>query len=78
MTDRLAELSARSASVWLDDHYHDAARVLSRLHDLGIDYDEVTCTLEERGLAAFDTSWRDLGGQLAAAMRNHTQQESGK
>ena len=34
--------------------------------------------LEEHGLAAFDASWRDLGGQLAAAMRNHTQQESGK
>lgn len=58
-------------------HYQDAAGVLSQLHDLGIDYDDITSTLEEQGLAAFDTSWRELGDQLAAAMRN-THKESGR
>ena len=49
-------------------HYADARQVLSQLQALGVDYDDVTTRLEENGLAAFDASWRELGGQLAAQL----------
>jgi transaldolase len=60
----------------------DARRVLARLHALGVDYDDVTAVLEERGLEMFDASWRELSDQLATALRcpreNHrAQEESG-
>jgi transaldolase len=64
-------------------HYAEARQVLSQLAVLGIDYDEVTTRLEEHGLEMFDTSWRELSDQLAAALRcprenDHAQQESGE
>jgi transaldolase len=36
-------------------------QVLSDLAALGVDYDDVTQTLEDNGLAAFDASWLELG-----------------
>jgi transaldolase len=49
-------------------HYADARQVLSDLEALGIDYGDVTATLESNGLAAFDASWQELGDQLAAKL----------
>ena len=51
-------------------HYQDAGRVLSELAAAGIDYDDVTAGLEQRGLELFDASWRELSDQLAAKLRN--------
>ena len=48
-------------------HYADARRVLGQLGALGVDYDDVTARLEERGLEIFDASWRELSDQPAAA-----------
>ena len=50
-------------------HYVEARQVLSDLETLGIDYGEVTEKLESNGLAAFDASWREVGDQLRAALR---------
>ena len=36
----------------------------------GIDYDDVTAGLEQRGLELFDASWRELSDQLTARLRN--------
>ena len=51
------------------DHYADAREVLSQLQALGVDYHDVTASLEDNGLATFDASWRDLGDQLADRLR---------
>ena len=50
--------------------YQDAGRVLSELAAAGIDYDDVTAGLEQRGLELFDASWRELSDQLTAKLRN--------
>ena len=51
-------------------HYQDARQVLSRLAAAGVDYDDVTAGLEQRGLELFDPSWRELSDQLTAKLRN--------
>ena len=51
-------------------HYTDAGQVLSELAAVGVDYDDVTAGLEQRGLELFDASWRELSDQLAAKLRN--------
>ena len=51
-------------------HYDDAGQVLSELAAAGVDYDDVTAGLEQRGLELFDASWRELSDQLAAKLRN--------
>jgi hypothetical protein len=43
-------------------------QLLSQLQALGIDYGDVASVLENDGLAAFDTSWQELGDQLAAQL----------
>ena len=59
-------------------HYVEARQVLSDLETLGIDYGEVTEKLESNGLAAFDASWREVGDQLRAALRQRPDgEESG-
>ena len=59
-------------------HYVEARQVLSDLETLGIDYGEVTEKLERNGLAAFDASWREVGDQLRAALRQRPDgEESG-
>ena len=64
------------------EHYQDARQVLGRLEAVGVGYDDVTASLEDRGLAAFDASWQELGDQLAAGFRQPgerlTRKESGK
>ncbi len=50
-------------------HYADARQVLSQLRAVGVDYDDVTSVLEDRGLVTFDASWQELGDQLAAQLR---------
>src|SRR6516165_2265036 len=50
-------------------HYADARQVLSELEALGIDYGEVTQTLEDNGLTMFDASWRELGDQLRTTLK---------
>jgi transaldolase len=50
-------------------YYQDALQVLSQLQELGVDYDDVTSSLEEHALELFDASWRELSDQLAAALR---------
>ena len=52
------------------DHYADARQVLSQLAAAGVDYDDVTAALEQRGLELFDASWRELGDQLGAQLRH--------
>jgi len=63
-------------------HYQDAQQVLSQLRELGIDYVDVTASLEDHALDIFDASWRELGDQLAAALRRpregQPREESGK
>src|SRR6266700_1184814 len=51
-------------------HYSGARQVLSELAAAGVDYDDVTAGLEQRGLELFDASWRELSDQLAAKLRN--------
>jgi transaldolase len=51
-------------------HYSDARQVLSQLASVGVDYDDVTAALEQRGLELFDASWRELGDQLGAQLRH--------
>jgi transaldolase len=48
--------------------YADARQVLSELEALGVDYGDVTESLETNGLGAFDASWRELGDELATAL----------
>src|SRR6516162_1016146 len=60
-------------------HYADARQVLSELEALGVDYGDVTQTLEDNGLAAFDASWRELGDQLRTALQRRPDgEESGE
>jgi transaldolase len=62
-------------------HYADARLVIRELEALGIDYDDVTTSLADRGPAAFDASWRELGDELAAKLRHQegpsAEEESG-
>jgi transaldolase len=51
-------------------HYQDAQQVLTDLAAVGVDYDDVTAGLEQRGLELFDASWRELSDQLTAKLRN--------
>jgi transaldolase len=41
-------------------HYADAQEVLSRLAELGVDYDDVVKVLEEEGVEKFVASWNEL------------------
>ncbi len=50
-------------------HYAESHRVLDELQQLGIDYDDVTATLEDNGVTTFDNAWRQLGEQLADTLR---------
>jgi transaldolase len=60
-------------------HYGDARQVLSELEGLGVDYGDVTNSLESNALAIFDTSWRDLGDQLRTVLQQReAREESGK
>ncbi|MEU2060978.1 transaldolase [Streptomyces sp. NPDC013455] len=49
-------------------HYDEAARVLSALHDLGIDHDEVVQLLEDQGVGAFEEAWASLLDSVGASL----------
>ena len=40
--------------------YDDAAAVMSGLHDVGVELEEVTHALEEQGVESFESAWNDL------------------
>ncbi len=53
-------------------HYDESRRVLGRLGELGIDYDDVVLALEDDGVAKFDASWDQLGERLASVLRSQS------
>ena len=73
MADRLADLSSRGVSIWLDDLSRERltsgslASLVARDHVVGV---TTNPGLEQRGLELFDASWRELSDQLAARLRN--------
>ncbi len=61
------------------EHYDEAQHVLDQLTAVGVDYDDVTATLESEGVATFDASWQAVGEQVTAALqRQPTRRESGE
>ena len=58
-------------------YYADARQVLGELRQAGVDYDDVVQTLEDRGAAAFDTAWAQLGERLAATLHGAPAQAGG-
>ena len=51
------------------EHYDEARHVLAELKAIGVDYDDVTATLEARAIDIFDASWQTVGQQVATALR---------
>ena len=50
-------------------HYDQAQQVIEELQDIGIDFDDVMQHLEDDAVTKFDHAWRQLGDQLATALR---------
>jgi transaldolase len=51
------------------EHYDEARQVLDQLQAVGVDYDDVTATLEANAIDIFDASWQTAGEHVAAALR---------
>jgi transaldolase len=51
------------------EHYDEAQQVLDQLTEIGVDYDDVTSTLEAKAIDIFDASWKTAGEQVATALR---------
>jgi transaldolase len=51
------------------ERYDEAQQVLDQLTEVGVDYDDVTSTLEVKAIDIFDASWKTAGEQVAAALR---------
>ncbi len=51
------------------EHYDDARQVLDELKAVGVDYDDVTATLEANAIDIFDASWQTASEQVATALR---------
>jgi transaldolase len=51
-------------------HYDQAQQVIEELQDIGIDFDDVLQHLEDDAVTKFDHAWRQLGDQLATALRD--------
>jgi transaldolase len=60
------------------EHYAEAWRVLDQLKAVGVDYDDVTATLEANGIAIFDASWQAVGEQVTAALRQQPTHQDGE
>ena len=60
------------------EHYGDARQVLDQLQAVGVDYDDVTATLEDNGVAMFDASWQAAGEQVAAALQQQPARQQGE
>ncbi len=52
------------------DDYSAAAAHLAALESAGVDFADVTDTLEREGLEKFETSWAELGASVGDAMRS--------
>jgi len=50
--------------------YHDARAHLAALAGLGIDFDQVTDTLEQEGVTKFDKSWSELGDTVSQELHH--------
>ncbi len=53
--------------------YEDSRDRLDQLAAAGIDFDDVTASLERDGLAKFEKSWGELGATVAAELKRHHQ-----
>jgi transaldolase len=51
------------------ERYDEAQHVLDQLTGVGVDYDDVTSTLEIKAIDIFDASWKTAGEQVATALR---------
>ncbi|MBO0833154.1 MAG: transaldolase, partial [Actinobacteria bacterium] len=60
------------------EHYDEARRVLDQLKTVGVDYDDVTATLEANGISIFDNSWQTAGEQVSAALRRQPTTQDGE
>jgi transaldolase len=49
-------------------HYADARKVLDDLAALGVDYDDLTATLEREGVEKFEASWKQLLGTVESEL----------
>jgi len=58
----------------MPDDGGDSARVLSEFEDLGIRLGALAARLQEEGTQAFDASWKDLLGSIAAKSRQLREQ----
>jgi transaldolase len=58
--------------------YDDARRVLDQLAAIGVDYADVTATLEANGISIFDASWQTAGEQVTAALRQQPTRQDGE
>jgi transaldolase len=57
-------------------HYDEARQVIDALQHIGIDFGDVTAALEDDAVTKFDDAWRELGDQLATALRERRQTRS--
>jgi transaldolase len=51
------------------EHYDEAQQFLDELKAVGVDYDDVTATLEANAIDIFDASWQTASEQVATALR---------
>ena len=58
------------------DHYGEARQVIDTLQHIGIDFGDVMQGLEDDAVTKFDDAWRELGDQLATALRSRRQTRS--
>ncbi|MFE2537265.1 transaldolase [Streptomyces sp. NPDC059371] len=59
------------------EDYAAATAHLASLEDAGVDFADVTATLEREGLEKFEASWAELGDSVDKAMRSGTRQGAG-
>src|SRR5215469_5799533 len=58
------------------EHYGEARQVIDTLQHIGIDFSDVMQGLEDDAVTKFDDAWRELGDQLATALRSRRQTRS--
>jgi transaldolase len=57
--------------------YDDAAEVMLRLKQAGVDYDDVVQVLEDEGVDKFIVSWNQLLEQIESKLGTSTSENSG-
>jgi transaldolase len=58
-------------------YYEDAAEVMRRLEQVGVDYDDVVQVLEDEGVDKFIVSWNQLLEQIESKLGTSTPENSG-